>query len=120
MRCKAFENLPFNFSLVKHNPVLLDLLECIDLKNKESEFLAKYIKDNTEINNKIYTSLNEITNFKDINKLIVNYNNKLYPKYKEEQSLKIENNHIYINGYEKNTISILKYLNYRTSFGLSE
>lgn len=106
--CIPFDQMPFCSSLINHNPRLDDLFECIDFSQREHEFLARIIKNNTEIKGELYTRRDEIHGFQNIDKLIKKYNNLLYKKHIEKRSLKIYKNFIYIAGYESDTIEIVK------------
>lgn len=108
-KCIPFDQMPFNSSLIKHNPRISDLYYCIELKDREHELLARYIKNNTESKAKLYTPISELTMFKDIDNLIKTYNNKLYYKHKNRR-LETYKGHIYINGYQEETIQIINIL----------
>lgn len=117
-KCVGFDTMPFAFELSNHYTNFGDLFACIDPVGREHELLARLIKNNTEIRAKLYTSDNELNKFKNIDSLISKYNSLLYYKHREEGSLKHENGFVYINGYEKNTIQIIRQLNALTSSGL--
>ena len=104
--------MPFNFSPIKHIPKLSDIYSCIDVNGHEPEILARLVRDNTEIQGKLFTSLKEIeeTGFVNISNLVEKYNNLLYYKHIEECKLVIENGHIFINGYLKDTRNIISKL----------
>ena len=53
---KPFDVIPFNTSLVNHNPSIYELLNCIDTNNREDEFLARKIKNNAEQEGCLYTN----------------------------------------------------------------
>ena len=46
--CIPFDDMPFNSSLLVHNPKLCDLFDCIDPTNRKHELFARFIKNNTE------------------------------------------------------------------------
>ncbi len=118
--CKPFDMMPFNSSLKRHNPKISDVFECIDAKNREHEFFARQIKNNTENKGKLYTPIKDLPKTReDIETLITAHNNKLYlPKHTHR---KLENfkDFIYINGYEKDTLDIIKKLKELSSNGVS-
>lgn len=114
--CLPFDNMPFCTGLVRHVPNLLDLLECLDVNAREHEMLARTIKNNTEQQNILFTPLErtedgkyKIDNFSDIDALVKIYNNRLYVSEKQQaRKLMIKYDHIYIDGYADDTISIIK------------
>lgn len=108
--CIGFDTMPFAFELSKHFTDLSDLFACINPAGREHELLARFIKNNTEIRAKLYTSTRELEKFKDIDQLISKYNSLLYYKHKASSSLKLENGFVFITGYENNTIKILRKL----------
>lgn len=109
--CIPFENMPYCTSLIKHNPKIYDLYEIINPEDREHELLANFISRNTEVNNKLYTPLEEIKSFDKIGSLVEKYNNSLYYKHMKTRRLVIEGKKIYIKEYEDNTIFILNKLN---------
>ena len=106
--CIPFDEMPYANDLVKHSTKLYDLLNCVDPTNREYEFLGRYIKNNTEINAKLYTPVGELSKFQDLQLLVEKYNKKVYYKHKPASCLRIENGFVFIQGYEDNTISIIR------------
>lgn len=104
--CIPFDKMPFVTSLKSHNPKIHDLMRCFDFKNHEYEFLARYIKTNTENNGVLYTDKSELLNFKQINDFILKYNNKLYYKHIHRKLLEYKD-YLYINQYEEDAINII-------------
>ncbi len=107
--CIPFDQMPFNSSLKNHNPRLSDLFGCIDTTNREHELLARLIKNNTEQKGQLYTPKKDITNFEDVDVLILQYNSKIYYKH---GSRKIDEykEHVFIRGYEEDTYQIIEKL----------
>lgn len=116
--CIPFEQMPFCSSLINHNPKLYDLFDIINPDSREHEFLANFIKRNTENNNKLYTSIDELKSFEDLDTLVEKYNNRLYYKHRETRKMIIEGKNIFIKGYEDDTIFILNKLNELTNEGI--
>lgn len=109
--CTPFDQMPFNSSLMGHNPKLIDLFRCIDLENRKHELLARVVKNNTEINGQLYMKIDEIDFLieEEIDSLIEIYNQNLYKSHKN-RSLVRENKIIYIKEYEENSLTIIKKL----------
>jgi len=117
--CIPFDQMPFCSSLVNHNPKLSDLLECIDPSNREHEFLARIIKNNTEIKGELYTKKDDIYGLENIDELIEKYNNNLlYRRHQKRRSLKTYKDFIYIAEYELDTIEIIKKIKGLTKTGI--
>ena len=108
-KCIPFEQMPFNSSLIFHNPKLGDLFECLDATNKRHEVLARLIRNNIEIAGQLYTPLADIIGFEDIDRLIKTYNRALWT-FHTGRRLELRDNHIYIREYEEDTVFILKRL----------
>lgn len=104
--CIPFDKMPFVTSLKAHNPRMYDLIRCIDFKNYEYQFLARDIKINTENNGVLYTDKSELSNFKQIDNLVLQYNSKLYYKHTHRKLLEYKD-YLYINQYEKDAIFII-------------
>lgn len=112
-----FDDMPFVSSLCSHNPKISDLLECIEYKNKEHEFLARFIIQNTQDNGVLYTKKEELTHFNNLDNLIQNFNNLLYETHKDRAICNWNGNY-YIKEYEKNVIKILTKLKQLTQNGI--
>ncbi len=109
--------MPFSTSLKNHNPKLSDLFECINPEGREHEIFARLIKNNTEIKGILFTPVNDISGFENIDELILKYNNALYYKHTNRR-LKIYKDHIYIEGYAEDSASIIKRLKELSSSGI--
>lgn len=105
-----FDTMPFAMSLYNHNISWHHLISAIDSSNKEHEMLGKFIRDNSENNNILYTDIAEVEKFGNVNKLVEQYNTDLkqYGIDKADQNvIKIEHKLLYINSYEINSIDII-------------
>jgi len=110
-KCGMFDAMPYAMSLHKHNPRFHDLIKSIDVSGRDDELLYSYVKNNIEINDQLYTPVDEIGYFDNIQKLINSFNNKITSRISNTDSiLALENNFIYIKQYEKNSIQIIKKL----------
>jgi len=117
--CIPFDRIPYNTSLVNHNPRLSDLFQCIDPNDREPELFARFIRNNIEINGRLYTDRKELSRFVDIDGLIRKYNARLYlPKHASRQLLSFHN-HIYIQDYENDTIEIIRRIRARSEEKIS-
>ena len=108
-----FDSMPYAMSPYKHNVSWFHLVSAIDNDGREYELLGKSIKYNSEMNNKLYTDLDEVEKFGDVDSLIKKYNDALilYGIDSSDKSKIIkENNLLFINSYEKNSIEIIKKL----------
>lgn len=109
--CIPFEKMPFNTSLLHHNPRLGDLFDCIDATNRIHEVLARYVRVNTERNGQLYTLREELELFGDVDTLVSTFNMKLYHNERHQaRRLKERNGHFYIVGYENDTVDIIQKL----------
>lgn len=113
--CIPFDSMPFAMSLRRFNTSWKHLIQAVDMKDREYELLARYVKNNCETNNVLYTSIKEIPQFDDINSLVEKYNQKLLEngivKSGDDRSnLILEHNYIYIKSYESDSINIINKL----------
>jgi len=118
--CIPFDEMPFTTSLVNHNPRIHDLFECIDYKNREYEFLARFLKNNTEIKGRLFTSNKELERFKNYDDLIKKYNQNLYKKHANRRINYYKNKFYYIKGYVENTIQIINNLKKLSKDGIKD
>lgn len=107
--CIPFDEMPYTTSPIQHNPRIYDLFECIDAKGREHEFLARIIKNNTEIKGLLFTPKSDIVGFDNIDALINKYNSLVYYKH-TERYIKEYKGHIYMQGYAEDSVKIIKRL----------
>lgn len=115
--CTPFDDMPFNSSLIYHNPKLSDLFNSIDATNRQHELFARFIKNNTEQRGQLYTQIEDIGNFENIDGLIEIWNNTLYWKHTHRR-LEYFKDHIFIKGYEEDTFHIVERLINLSSSGI--
>lgn len=112
-----FDTMPYAMSLSGYNTSWKHLVQSIDMKDREHELLARYIRFNCENNNILYTSISEVEDYGDVNILVEKYNNLLMKKRIDTSGkgkIIIEHDYLYINSYEVDSINIIKQLqNYK-------
>lgn len=116
--CIPFDTMPFCTSLAGHNPKYWDLVESIEQKGREHELMIRKIKNNVERHSLLYTPLSDLSEFKNIELLKNSYNRRIYSKHYEKREMVIENDHAFINGYEKDTLSIINNLRQYSNSGI--
>lgn len=117
--CIPFDQMPYCTSPRKHNPRIYDLFESIPTDGREHELFARFIKNNTEIERRLFTSKEDIEGFDDIDGLIWEYNNSLYYKHADRR-LEVYKEHIYIRGYADDSTAIIEKLQELASSGVSQ
>lgn len=109
--CSPFDEMPFCTSPRRHNPRFSDLAECLDATNRTHELLARRVRNNVEQRGMIYTPTSELQHFDDIDALIAKYNRILPPTPRHApRRLAHENGHVFIEGYEDDTVTIVQKL----------
>lgn len=116
--CIPFDTMPFCTSLPGHNPRYWDLVESLDGTGRNHELLARYVKNNVERHGILYTPVTDLEKFGDINGLISTYNTKLYRTHTERR-LVLDKGHVFICGYENETVSIVEMLQEYASSGIA-
>jgi energy-coupling factor transporter ATP-binding protein EcfA2 len=107
--CIPFDTMPFCTSLPGHNPRFWDLVESLNVSNRNHELLARRVKNNVERHGILYTAIDDLVCFGDVNDLIDTYNNMLYYKHTERRII-IDKKHAFISGYENETVAIVEKL----------
>ena len=102
--CIPFDTMPFCTSLPGHNPRYWDLIESLDATGRNHELLARRVKNNVERHGILYTPVADLEEFGDVNELISTYNNMLYSKHREHRALVSVMGHVFICGYENDTV----------------
>lgn len=119
-RSGMFDSMPYAMALYKHNISWQHLIKAIDMYNKDEELLYNLVKNNIENENKLYTSTKDINCFENIPDLIEKFNKRLLNiKSRSNNLLKLENEMIYIDSYEKDTIEIISLIkNYSATYNV--
>lgn len=115
--CIPFDTMPLCTSLPGHNPRYWDLVETLDLDGRSHELLARRVKNNVERHGILYTPVGDLEEFGEVNGLIAAHNGKLYYKHTERQ-LVCDMGHVFIRGYENETVSIVEKLQTYASRGI--
>jgi hypothetical protein len=115
--CIPFETMPFCTSLPSHNPSYWDLVESIDMTGRSHELLARIVRNNVERHGTLYTPRSDLERLGDISILSSTYNNLLYHTHQNRRLVE-DRGHIFINGYDEDTISIVRRLQEYASSGI--
>lgn len=116
--CIPFDTMPFCTSLLVHNPTYWDLVESLDVTERNHELLARRVTNNVERHGILYTPVVDLEEFGDVNDLISKYNDRLYYKHTHRQ-LVLDKEHVFIRGYEDDTVAIVKKLQEYASSGIA-
>lgn len=115
-----FDSIPFTFSPIKHNPPFNILINCFEVDEHKSEMLARYVKNNTECNGDLFTSLKDIGEpDEEIQTLVAEYNGKLWHGHRPDNELKIDKGRIFIRKYVKDCRFIIDKLQELSIQGVS-
>ena len=113
-QCIPFDSMPYAMSLYNHNISWFHLINAIDIEGRNFELLGRYVRNNCENNNILYTPCEEVEKFGNIDELIEEYNKALI-KYgidtRQKNILIKEHNNVYIKSYEETSIEIINTIN---------
>ncbi len=115
--CKPFDAMPFCTSLPGHNPKFSDLVGSIERDNRIHELLARQVRINVEQRGMLYTPVEELASFGDVNPLISEFNVRLYHTH-GRRTLERDMGHLFIREYEDDTVSIIERLRERAAIGI--
>ena len=115
--CTPFDQMPFCTSLPGHNPRYWDLVESLDVTDRNHELLARRVRNNVERHGILYTPAADLKEFGDVTKLISTYNSKLYYRHTKRQLVQ-DKGHVFIRGYEDDTVAIVEKLQEHASSGI--
>lgn len=116
--CIPFDTMPLCTSLPGHNPRYWDVVESIDVTGRNHELLARRVRNNVERHGILYTPVAEAEEFGDVNELIASYNHQLYHKHRAQRELRVDKGHVFIRGYEDDTVAIIEKLQEWASSGI--
>lgn len=115
--CIPFDDMPFCSSPIGHNPRYWDLVESIELAGREHELLARRVRSNVERRGTLYTPVAELESLGDVTSLIKAHNAKVYPKHIGRHLVQ-DRGHVFIRGYEDDTVAIVNRLQAFTDAGI--
>lgn len=116
-QCYPFEKLPYVMSLSGHTPSGEDLFMSIEKSNCNDELLARHILNNIEQKGILYTSIDELCEYGDLEDLIQSFNKQLYGKQKRLKLIH-ERDYVFMEGYENSTLEIINSINDLTNGGV--
>lgn len=115
--CIPFDTMPFCTSLRQHNPSYWDLMEALDPTSRDHELLARRVKTNVDSHGVLYTPVDDLKQFGDVNDLIGTYNDALYYRHTQRRLI-VDMDHAFIHGYEDDTVQIVTTLQQYASRGV--
>jgi energy-coupling factor transporter ATP-binding protein EcfA2 len=107
--CIPFDTMPFCTSLPGHNPRYWDLVESLDVSGRSYELLARRVQNNVERHGILYTPAVGLEELGSVDGLILTHNSKLYRTH-TQRWLVHDRGHVFIRGYEDETVSIVEKL----------
>lgn len=114
-----FDQIPYNSSLLGHNPKISDLIELFNPKNHQDELVARFIRNNTEQTGVLYTSPEDLSYYSNLDTLVNEYNDKLYYGHRESREIKTFNRHFYISQDQQATVQTILKLKELSKEGLA-
>lgn len=115
---KPFDTMPFCTSPKRHVASLSELLEVFDGAKRKHELLARRITTNVEQYGVTYTAEADLARFGDLDPLIEKYNRLLPPKHTARKLVR-DMSHVFMAGYEDDTVSIIDQLQAIAAGGLA-
>lgn len=114
-----FDTMPFCTSPRGHNPRFSDLAHCFATSERKHELLARRIRNNVEQHGSIYTPAAECMDLGEVDALIARYN-QLLPQTARHAPRKLahSNGHVFLVGYEDDTVAIIERLQVAAEMGL--
>ncbi|MGW4394892.1 ATP-dependent DNA helicase [Amycolatopsis nivea] len=110
-RSRPFDTMPFCSAPCGHVPRFADLAESLDTTGRKHELLARRVRNNVEQHGALYTPAAECEDLGDVDALIKVYNRLLPPTIRHApRKLAHANGHVFIVGYEDDTVAIIEKL----------
>lgn len=117
--CNPFETMPYCTSLKGHNPKTTDLFRSIPFEGREHEFLARNLKNNTEVEGVLFTPKKAIEDVENVDSLIKKYNSQLYSGHQGRKINEFKG-HLYIEEYVMQSTSVIEHLQELSSSGIPQ
>lgn len=118
--CQPFEEMPFDASLSKHNTPLYDVILSISSADREEELLARKVRINAEQKVRLFTPVTDIVSGGDIAETIEKFNGRLYSGHRNTRGLEMQGDNIFIRGYVRDTVWIIRDLLDRQGTGVED
>lgn len=116
--CIPFDTMPFCTSLRGHNPRFWDRVESLDPTGRTHELLAHRATTNVENHGVLYTPVADLADLGDVDQLIKTHNAALWWGHRNTRSLEKDMGHVFIRGYENDTVTIIQKLQEFASSGI--
>ena len=117
-QCFPFEKLPFVLSLCQHTPSGEDLFMALEESSDDNyQLLARHVLNNIEQRGILYTPLEELGEYGDVDLLINKFNNKLYGNQNLLKIIK-ESSYVFMEGFEQSTLKIINIINDLSNCGI--
>lgn len=116
--CIPFDKMPFASSLINHIPKVNDVIRVIDRDDHINELVSCHIQNNTNFYGHIYTNINELMSYGDINNLISEFNSMLYEKHDGRIIEIFGGKYVYIKENYTSTEYIIKKMSSLSSSGI--
>lgn len=104
----VFDETPYSSSLIQHNPKLSIVCDCIDIQNREDEFLKREIVNNSDEKGILYYK-SESLKKDEADALIRKYNDRI-PDFQSERKIDRFGDNIFNIGNESDTKYVLEKL----------
>lgn len=119
-RASPFDSMPFAASPAGHVPRMADLFEALETTGREHELLGRRIRTNVEHQGRLYTSLDDLGGFEDLDALITRHNHTLPPTPRHAgRTLEKDKAHVFMHQYENDTVDIVERLQALAGTGVS-
>jgi hypothetical protein len=119
-RASPFDSMPFAASPAGHVPRMADLFEALNTTSREHELLGRRIRTNVEQQGLLYTSVDDLVGFEDLDGLIIRHNKTLPPTPKHAgRTLEMDKGHVFMHQYENDTVAIIDRLQELADTGVS-
>lgn len=124
--CIPFDTMPLCTSLIGHNPRYWDVADSIGSEGRGHELLARRVKNNVERHGALYTPMSDLSEFETtqqpegagtVDQLIAAHNCNVYYKH-AKRHLMVDKGHVFIRGYEDDTVAIVEKLQGFASSGV--
>lgn len=116
---RPFDTMPFCSYPKRHTPRFSDLATALNASGREHELLARRVMNNVEQQGIIYTPDEDLEGFGDIDRLVAKYNSLLPPTLLHApRKLMRDKGHVFITGYEDDSVTIINKLQSIASAGL--
>lgn len=106
----VFDDMPICSGLLRHNPKITTLLECIPFEDRDYEMTIRVVHQNTRMGKKLFIPIEELGENLEVTEKIEKFNSKIWFGHRPDREIHFYKGHVYMHEVERKCFEIIKML----------